>query len=267
MKKTIILLLILILALTLFVGCKKEGDSTVVTPKGDIKYEVSFESPLWDCTVPEAMTVTGGEKLSDLPFPENVIGFPEYFDLAWYVDEDGTQEYIDEPILADTVLYLGAKPKTYSLTYEYDESLVFEGEFPSSYVYGEETPLPTRKEGKGYHKNGKWVYGDGETDFFTNIVSSTIYGDLHLEYKIEPIVYDINYRLGSADAVNPNASTYDVTMGEVLLLPAECEGKEFDRWVYDSTNGHDPLIGTTIEKLDIDLVSEHYFTLTAVWKK
>jgi|GEM_PF-4465842 len=264
MKRFLAIIAIFIFAVC-FTACKKEQGTTVV-PDKVASCTLSFESPEITCTLPDPISATVGAGVTDLPYPKDAVGVPEYMHLQWFTDEELTVPYLGDALISDTVLYLGLVPNVYSITYEYDKNLTFQGDFPTTYVYGELTPLPTRKENKGYQANGKWVYGEGEDAYFTMAISPTVYGDLNLVYQVEPIKYRISYALSGVDATNPNPVEYDITMGTITLLPAVAEGKEFDYWQYASTNAHDPLIGSKVESLDFDFVYEHSFTLKAVWK-
>lgn len=265
-KYSIACIATILLIITLFVGCKNREEGQNVTPKEDTFYVVTFLSPELECTLPEDVTVKGGEAIETLPYPSDVKNLPQGRSLAWFVDEDLTVLYDGSPLLGDATFYLGSKPNVYGVIYVYDRSMTFEGEFPSSYVFGERTLLPTHDDGEGY-REGRWYYGDGEDDYYSIAIPDTCYGDLTLTYVADPVEYRVFYTLSGVDAVNPNPTAYDITMGDVVLLPAVADGKEFDYWKYGTTVGGDKLEGSKVEVLTFDLVYNHSFTLIAVWKK
>lgn len=265
-KSAIVCILAILLIITLFIGCKKSDGGQTVTPNEDAYVVVSFYSLEIDCTIPEPITVKAGVTVEALPYPEDAKNLSQGHSLAWYVDEDLTTLYGGEALLEDTTLYLGSKPNVYSVTFVYDKSMDFEGEFPTSYVFGERTLLPTHNDGKGYYE-GRWYYGEGEDDYYSIAIPDTCYGDLTLTYVANPVQYSVFYMLSGVEAENPNPTIYDITMGDVTLLPAVADGYEFDYWKYGTTSGNDELAGSKIDALTFDLVYGHYFTLIAVWKK
>ena len=270
MKKTIAILSILIIIICFsFVGCKDKQEKTF-SPDGDTFYTVTYVSHKLKGTMPDPVIAKGGDIFEPV-YPTNVTNLADGYKLAWYTDEDLVNLYEAAPLLGDMVLYLGGVPDTYSVTYNYDTSLSFEGEFPSVYTYGQFTSLPTRDDGNGYYP-GKWRYGEGEEEYFTDRISDEMFGDLVLTYEKNPIQYKVFYDKkgnlkGDVEITNDNIAIYTAEMGDVDLLPAVAEGYVFDHWKY-FTSGPDKLHlqGAKIEKLDLDLICGPTFTLIAVWQ-
>lgn len=258
MKKSILICLVLILtvcALLLSVtACKEEQSKPIVL-------KLSFDVGEIECDTPQSFDVTVGEPF-ELPYP-TVEEIPDGYELKWFIDKECTTVF-DENALGekDLVLYLGYSPKTYSITYTNGDEFEFNGELPTSYVYGVGVKLPQAKAGVGYLENsGSWYYEDEK--YFTTAVSSEVFGDLVLTYKPVAIKYKVVYVCGVEGAEHQNPTEYDVTMGKVDLLPATAEGKTFLYWEYRSSKGNQG----KIESLDIDLFVKGgmSFSLWAVW--
>ncbi len=262
MKKliTILLIFILMVCCLAFVAC--EDDKVSNKPQ---YITVSFHSTNIECTLPEAQTYKVGDKI-ELSLPD-VNYIPEGYSLAWFVDENTNTPFDVNALPTENLdLYLGYLPNTYSISYTNADDFDFKGEFPTSYVYGKGVNLPNCNLGVGYSENsGNWYYGEGEKDYFTFAVPKDYYGDLTLTFKANPIKYNITYQRID-NAVNPNITVYDVTMGDVALLPAASnDGKTFLYWEYRSSGGDNK----RIDKINLSLILEGgmSFSIWAVWQE
>ncbi len=258
MKKIFAVLLIVYIAVLTFIGVGCKDDNPVDEVR---KIFITFDANGYDCAVPEAFEIEVGQSI-DITVPE-LENIPEGNSLGWFIDKDCTERFVMNAIYdEDLTLYLGLYPNTYSISYTNINEYQFNGELPNSYVYGEGVALPQANLGKGYKEEGNWYYSEDE--YFTTAVSKEVLGDLTLEYRPQPIKYTIEY-MNCKNADNPNIQVYDVTMGNVNLLPATCEGKVFSHWEYRSSL-ESAKICTSI---DIDLILEGgmSFSLWAVWEE
>ena len=277
-KKFAIILLIgiLLTSMLIFGGCHDKNDNKNKT----FFITISFDTNGIECTCPEPVTVeVSGTCLNiGLPIPDDAAEYAGH-ELAWFTDPECKKLFsVDEVPKTDITLYLGYAPKTYHITYTNKDAYDFEGEFAEYYVYGEGVALPNVNLGAGFQQQGNWYYGEGEKDFYTTSVPKTVYGDLVLTFKPNPIKFEIRYELNLPDNLpkplpngvkieNPNPAFYDVTMGKVYLLPLTVtgiDGLTFSHWEYRNAFAKT----RKIEYLDLDLLSEFgmNFSLWAVWK-
>lgn len=270
MKKILsFILLIFIISLSIFaVGCDKE---ITVGPNEEPVYVLYyFDMDNLSKTTMEPISLQVGKEVGELPIPSDMQVLDGYYG-AWFIDEAKTTLLSPSDIVGESItLYLGYAPQRYSVTLIYDSSLSFTGEFPSSYLHGEETPLPQINLGEGYQKEGKWVYGTGDRDYYTTAIPKTATGDLELTFVAQPIYYHISYSTGISDVEfteNDNPVKYNITMGTYTLKAPTVEGKVFKYWILKSTDGRDELNNTVITELSMDIFRERLFiSLFAVWE-
>ncbi len=266
-KKFVIILLvgILIFNVLIFAGCDNKN---IDDEDKEIFLTVSFDANGISCTLPEPKTFNVSKEEIVLPIPDDVPQIAGC-DPAWFVDKECTILFDSSTKPSEDLnitVYLGYAPKTYSVTYTNKEDFDFEGEFKESYVFGKGVSLPNIDMGKGYQKYGNWYFGEDEKDFYTTAIPTTAMGDLVLTFKPNPIKYNIVYiaNLPEGEEMdNPNILTYDVTMEEVVLLPATAEGKTFSHWEYRSVMSKNKKVETLNLDLFLDSMS---FSLWAIWE-
>ncbi len=251
-----------------FVGC---DNTTTITPSDDPVYVLySFNTEGLSKVELEPRSLQVGKEGGVFYIPTDFTNIDGYYG-AWFTDEAKTILYNPTDIVNESItLYLGYAPQSYSVTFIYDSSLSFTGEFPSTYIHGEETSLPQINLGEGYQKEGKWVYGTGDKDYYTSAIPKSAMGDLELTFVAQPIYYHISYSTGISDvefSENDNPVKYDVTMGVYTLKTPKAEGKVFKHWILKSTDGKDELNNTVITELSMDIFRERLFiSLFAVWE-
>lgn len=285
MKKSLVCILI-VCALVGLAACNHS--TTTVTPQ-DTLVTVRFvvDEIYWPVGADEfdlpTLSLKAGEALGELPLPEEaVLAVDDHSGFVWCYDQQGEEDY--DPTRAvetDLTLYLVEKGLQYTITYHYDESLTFEGDFPATYRYGERTTLPNADLGNGYRDKGNWYYG--ESSYWTVAIPVGTYGDLDLTFRGDPISYRVNYRSGivgvGADEIdNPNPSTWNIELGKVMpLAPASYQGKTFVGWVVRFNAGSSKSFdvdGETVtythlqrvEYLDFPLVQWGQFQLEPIWE-
>lgn len=269
MKKLLsIMMLIFIATLSILsVGCE---ETTVTPPDEPVYVFYYFDVGGLSQTEINPVSVQVGKPTGEFALPEDVPPLDGY-QTAWFIDEDKSILYDPNNVATESItLYLGYAPRTYNVFFVYDNSLEFVGEFPTTYVHGQKTPLPQINLGEGYQKDVRWVYGSGDKDYYTSAIPENAIGDITLTFSAQPIYYYISYRTGIDNVeftANDNPEKYDVTMGTYVLKEPTVEGKVFKYWVLKTTDGKDPLRNTVVKELDLQMFKSRLaITLFAVWE-